>query len=297
MEMDMRWIMKCTGLLCAALLFALCPVVTAGIITVPGDAGAIKDAISLAQDGDEVEIAPGAYTENGIVVDKDITIRSKTGTKSAARVTIDGSEKTVFTITGAARLIGLDITNAQKPVIVHGKGMIERCVFYDNKSDVISFEAEGSGTVEYCIIQDAGDDGIDVDSETGNIAIRKNRIFQCDDDGIEIRLKPTREVMVYTIKENVITGCGEDGIQLIDYPDASPREFVISGNYISDNAMAGIGCMADGNTRENYQGSHMEEPVLLYGNVLKGNTVGLTTAPGLTLGHTVYVRNATNTKP
>ncbi|WP_285442178.1 hypothetical protein [Candidatus Jettenia sp. AMX1] len=113
MEMDMRWIMKCTGLLCAALLFALCPVVTAGIITVPGDAGAIKDAIALAQDGDEVEIAPGAYTENGIVVDKDIAIRSKTGTKSAARVTIDGSEKTVFTITGAARLIGLDITNAQ----------------------------------------------------------------------------------------------------------------------------------------------------------------------------------------
>lgn len=289
--------MKITSYLFVGLLSLwYCSISQAITIDVPGIAPTIAAAVDMAVDGDEIVVQPGLYAEQGIEIAKDIVICSEESSKSPHRVIIQGMRETVFTVTGKAQLIGLEMTNSRKPVVVHGECIISRCVFYDNHSDVISFEAEGSGTVEYCIIRDTSDDGIDVDSERGDITIRRNKILQCDDDGIEIRLKPTREVMNYSIKENVIIGCGEDGIQLIDYNDVSPRAFVISGNHISDNAMAGIGCMADGNTRENYRGSPMAESVRVYSNVIAGNTVGVTTAPGLRLSHNYYFDNEEDVK-
>ena len=78
------------------------------------------------------------------------------------------------------------------------------------------------------------------------------------------------------IKNNIISGNEQDGIQLIDYPGLSDRIFIIENNLIVDNLMAGLGCMADGNTTEDYSGAPIPEPIYLINNTFSGNNHGIT---------------------
>ena len=54
------------------------------------------------------------------------------------------------------------------------------------------------------------------------------------------------------IRDNTFARAEEDGIQLIDYPATSDYVYHIERNLLADNAMAGVGIMNDGETREDY---------------------------------------------
>jgi hypothetical protein len=74
---------------------------------------------------------------------------------------------------------------------------------------------------------------------------------------------------------------GEDGIQFIDYPDTSSRKYILERNLIYNNKMAGIGCMDNGNTREDYRGAAIPEPICLFNNTISGHVYGITGGAGL----------------
>ncbi|WKZ18874.1 MAG: right-handed parallel beta-helix repeat-containing protein [Candidatus Jettenia sp. CY-1] len=272
----------------------------AGTIHVPEDYSTIKAAVSNASSGDVIIIAPGTYRENGININKKLTITSQyyttKDTKYINQTVIDGGRSTVFeTINGKGvnvEISGLKFTNASKPIIVNDLVTIKNNIFSDNGGDAISFESDGYGYVGYNTIENTSDDGIDVDGRKGYYTIEHNMILNNEDDGIEIRLyKYSGPTVKYTINNNTLSGNGEDGIQLIDYSDVSDRVFSIFNNVIVNNAMAGVGCMPDGNTRENYGGSSMKERAYLYHNTIAGNVVGVTGADNMIALNNIIANN------
>jgi hypothetical protein len=88
---------------------------------------------------------------------------------------------------------------------------------------------------------------------------------------------PARSVRVAegAIRNNLISRSEQDGVQLIDYPGRSDRVFVIERNVFHRIGRAGVGLMADGATRENYQGAPLDEPVLVAYNTFVMNHYGL----------------------
>ena len=114
-------------------------------------------------------------------------------------------------------------------------------------------------------------------------------IVDNDDDGIEIRLHSyTGDTLDIVIEDNIICRNNEDGIQLIDYADASDRTVHITGNLICNNTMAGLGCMADGNTVEDYSGAPVLEPVSFMNNTVSGNDYGLTGGANLAAVNNIF---------
>ncbi len=93
------------------------------------------------------------------------------------------------------------------------------------------------------------------------------------------------------IRNNIISGNDEDGIQLIDYPGMSNRIFYIENNLIVNNSMAGLGCMANGNTSENYEGAAIPESIYLINNTISGNDYGVTGGANLTAYNNVIVNS------
>ncbi|GAB62035.1 conserved hypothetical protein [Candidatus Jettenia caeni] len=272
----------------------------AGTIHVPKDYSTIKAAVSNASSGDVIIIAPGTYRENGIDINKKLTITSQyyttKDTKYINQTVIDGGRATVFeTINGKGvnvEISGLKFTNASKPIIINDLVTIKNNIFSDNGGDAISFESDGYGYVGYNTIENTSDDGIDVDGRRGYYTIEHNMILNNEDDGIEIRLyKYSGPTVKYTINNNTLSGNGEDGIQLIDYSDVSDRVFSIFNNVIVNNAMAGVGCMPDGNTKENYGGSSMKERAYLYHNTIVGNVVGVTGADNMIALNNIIANN------
>ena len=160
--------------------------------------------------------------------------------------------------------------------------------FIDGGGDQLSFEGAG-GLVRDCFFDNAGDDGIDSD-DASDPTIENNTILNSGNDGIEIRLHaytgPTIEI---AIRGNFISGCTEDGLQLIDYPGASSRVFTIEGNVFTGNGMAGIGCMADGGTSENFAGAPLVEQVRVIGNTFSGNPHGLTGGDNMLVMNNIFV--------
>lgn len=270
-------------------------------IQVPADRPTMKDAVASAAPGDVIILSPGTYTETNISIDKQLTIASQyhvTGDKAFIQKTIlQGGNKNIFTVVKIAgagtQIIGLTFTKAYKPVIIHAKCTVKRCVFTDNGGDSISFEKTGYGTIMYNTIEHSSDDGIDIDGTAKYYKIKYNTIRNNGDDGIEIRLFGySGKTIPYTIKGNTITGNEEDGIQLIDYSDISDRIFIITGNILAANAMAGLGCMPDGDSKENYGGSSMKERVCLFNNTIVGNTAGVTGADNIIALNNIVANNS-----
>lgn len=137
------------------------------------------------------------------------------------------------------------------------------------------------------------DDGIDLD-ENVDIVIADNIIANNGDDGIEIRLHAySGPTLYYVIERNEIYENGEDGIQLIDYPDSSHRIFTIRRNLIYNNDMAGIGCMSDGNTIENYEGAAVPELIYLFNNTIDNNDYALTGGANLVAVNNLFTNSLT----
>jgi len=147
---------------------------------------------------------------------------------------------------------------------------------------------DGGGICSDNLIANNGDDGIDLDGST-EVTISDNEIRDNGDDGIEIRIHEySGPVLNIIIQGNIISANQEDGIQLVDYPDLSDRIFRLERNVFVDNAMAGAGFMADGNTVEDFSGAPIPERVYLINNTFVGNNYGVSGGANLIVLNNIF---------
>jgi len=268
-----------------------------GLINVPGDYPTIQTAFNAAQNGDTVLVAAGIYPDSINLADKSIVLASwflTTGdTGYISQTILDGSGRaaviTIANTVGTATVIdGFTIQNADDGISPNAIFTIQNSHII-NCRDGIDYERHSGGLCRNNIFENNLDDGIDLDRDV-DIVIENNIIRNNRDDGIEIRLQPyTGPLLNYVIVNNEIYGNGEDGIQIVDYEGRSDRTFIIERNLIYDNDMAGLGCMSDGNTTEDYEGASVLETIWLFNNTFSGNDYGLTGGDSLIAVNNIFV--------
>lgn len=272
----------------------------AAIINIPDDQPNIASGIDSASSGDTILLAPGTYFEN-IVLRKDLTIASRfltTGDTSFIRSTIiDGGSNTIIEIfppvTQATSIIGLTIQNGDDGIMAEAPfnllhNYITTC------EDGIDYESGSGGMCNYNTFRYNSDDGIDLDGTLYYIEIENNIIIDNEDDGIEIRLHSYNgEASWCQILNNTICRNGEDGIQFIDYADTSNRTYLVERNLICNNDMAGIACMDNGVTVEDYRGAAIPEPIYVFNNTISGHDHGLTGGGSLIAANNIIINSTT----
>jgi hypothetical protein len=267
------------------------------VLRVPADHATIQAAVDAAADGDTVLVSPGVYTGSvKVPAGKKLTLASQylrsNDPRDVEQAVLDG--KTNGKHTGpiisiprgaSVRIVGFMIQNGDHAVVNAGHVEALHNHFRKNK-DALSFE-NGAGVARSNVFEDDSDDGIDMDDSSE--ALIEDNIFRgIKDDGIEIRLhKHSGKLLDIVIRRNVFIESREDGIQLIDYPGKSNRTIRIERNVFVRGAMAAIGCMQDGNTKENYEGADMLEPVFVINNTLIGNHYGITGGDNMVLVNNV----------
>jgi hypothetical protein len=265
-------------------------------LRVPEEHATIQAAVDAAPDGATVLIAPGVYHEAVHIGGKSVSLASwflttrdpryikntvldgSVPAKPDAEDDDDGVRPEVILIAEDAgtdtTILGLTIRDGDDGIACHAKVHILHNYFVNN-TDAIDYEG-GGGECRFNRFVANDDDAVDFD-EASEGTVADNEILDNDDDGIEIRLHPYRgQTLRIVIRDNVISGNGEDGIQIIDYPEPSDRAITIERNVIANNAMAGIGCMADANSRENYEGASIPEAIAIINNTICGNQYGIT---------------------
>jgi parallel beta-helix repeat protein len=242
-----------------------------------------------------VLVAPGIYRESLKLSGKSVTLASHFLTtndpKHIAETVIDamgpdnkrGPSALVMdnTIGRETKIIGFTFQNASHAVTTRGHVEVSHNRFTAN-GDALSFES-GTGVVRSNVFEGNTDDGIDMDGASAAV-IEDNIIRNNRDDGIEVRLhKYNGAPLEIVIRRNLFVGNGEDGLQLIDYPGKSDRTFRVERNVFAQNAMAAIGSMKDGNTKENYAGTDMPERVYIINNTIIGGQYGITGGDNMVL--------------
>lgn len=244
------------------------------VLRVPEDHPGVQAALDAAREGDTVSVAPGVYRESLRLAGKNLLLTGRGGGETV----LEGREGAVLLALGAdlgpaTRVTGLTFRNAGHAVVSRGRASVIGNRFTGN-GDAMSYE-NGGGLCQGNVFEKNRDDAVDVDGSSDPV-IESNEIRDCGDDGIEVRLHAHKgRPLEILIRGNTIVGSREDGIQLIDYPGASPRTFRIERNVIAGSRMAGLGCMADGDTKEDYSGAPIPERVLVVHNTFVENEVGV----------------------
>ncbi len=296
MKLKIRWILISVTIFVCAFQGRL----AAKVIRVPAGETTIQAAINAAATGDTILISPGTYFES-LTLTKELTIASEfltTKDEALIRQTIvDGKTKSVFNITGPkngiSNIIGLTIQNGDDGIMAAApinllNNFITAC------DDGIDYESGGGGLCKNNIFQFNTDDGIDLDGTLLHIIVEDNIVSDNDDDGIEIRLHDYKGLHSYCrISGNKIFNNGEDGIQFIDYPDTTQRTYLVERNMIYNNRMAGIACMDKGDTKEDYRGAAIPEPIYVFNNTISGHNYGLSGGANLFAINNIIINSTT----
>jgi hypothetical protein len=287
------------------MISGLCPIAVSiaaeRVISVPQDFRSIQEAVDAAGEGDTVLVAAGTYRDRFRVKGKKVVVASRYLTSrdptDVENTVLDGSSEsgkrgpTLITIDDAAgsslRLVGFTVRGSDHAVVNTGHIEAIHNRFLGN-TDAVSFE-NARGIVRFNLFEGDNDDGVDMDG--GSEAIIEDNIFRDNrDDGIEIRLhKYSGTPLDIVIRRNVFSGNREDGLQLIDYPGKSARSIRVERNVFANNAMAGIGSMADGNTKENFEGADLLESVQIINNTFVGSRYGVTGGDNMLLVNNVFL--------
>ena len=272
-------------------------------IRVPEDYDSIQKAIDAAKSDDIVLVAPGTYHMSLKIEAKTLTLASHHLTsndpKDIEATILDGGDErgkpgkeaviTVGKKTGPqTRITGFTVRNGDDGITCAATINIDHNRFLSN-GDAIDYEG-GGGRCHDNFFDANRDDAIDLDGPC-TVTIENNTIRNNKDDGIEMRLHPYKGARLVTlIRNNRILGNGEDGIQLIDYEDLSDRLVVIEGNVIAGTAMAAIGCMDKGDTKEDYRAAGIPEKIYLLNNTLLDNEYGLTGGANMVVVNNIIAR-------
>lgn len=251
-------------------------------IRIPDQQPNIQAGIDAAKNNDVVLISPGIYYENLVLHDKKIILSSWYYTTALedyiGQTLIDGGGNSVINVGANSDdtiIMGITIQNGNNGIITSSDIKILNNYIVGNV-DGVDYQSGGGGICNDNTIEENLDDGIDLDGPSA-VSIIHNTIRNNFDDGVEIRLHeyygPT---LTITIQENIISGNQEDGIQLIDYPDVSDRIFRIERNVFTNNVMAALGLMANGNTIEDYSSAPIPERVYLINNTFINNNYCVT---------------------
>lgn len=288
------------GVVVAVGMAALVVAADAKEIHVPRDAATVAAALAAAEPGDAVVLAPGIYREE-LVLETAVTLRSTfaPGGDPAviAATVLDGGndagevrERTPLTIRPAARgarVLGLTFAHGDDGISCAAEVEITYCRFVGN-TDAIDYEG-GGGVCAFNLFRDNRDDAIDLDGDC-HVRIHHNRLIDSRDDGIEIRLEPTRAErrLEVVIEDCLISGSGEDGIQFIDYPGVTDRVYLVRNTVIRDSAKAGIGFMSESVTREDYRAAAIPERIVLANNTIDGAEYGVSASgPFVLVNHVI----------
>jgi hypothetical protein len=225
-------------------------------------------------------VGPGTYEEN-CSIDKPITLASNylhTANDTYVSSTIvDGGGGTVLDIPASAsstRIVGLTIQNGDDGIYTDAVLSILYNRFTGHE-DAIDYEG-GGGVCRGNEFFHNRDDAVDLDGPTA-VVVENNLIRDNEDDGVEMRFHEySGETLYVVFRDNVILRSGEDGIQFIDYSDGSDRHVLVTGNLIAHTDMAAIGMMDGGNTREDYRGAQIPEPIWITNNTIVGANHGIT---------------------
>ena len=258
----------------------------------------VQKTIKKAADGDTLLFEPGIYTGTYMLKGKALTFASRyllDGNPAHVETTIlDGggieNDSPLLTISDADGTVitGLTIRNSDDGIYPTSHINVTFCHIYGCK-DAIDYETGSGGLVADCLIERNVDDALDLD-ESVAITIERNILRDNDDDGIEIRLQPHHgDSLVVIIRDNFITGNGEDGIQFIWYNEPTPRLFRICNNLFADNEMAGIACMDDSTTREDYRAASIPEAIRIMGNTFVNNPYGIVGGDNIHLKDNTFV--------
>ena len=210
------------------------------------------------------------------------------GSDSAFVVSIEGEMARLPVIHGFTIRDGSDGITATVPFELYHSHITKT-------GDGIDYEG-GGGLVRHCRFTQNRDDGIDLDYAVA-VRIEHCIISNNGDDGIEIRLQPFSmgpnpyegDSLHTVMRCNLIEGNGENGIQFIGYDEETARTFRIEGNFIIDNAMAGIGCMDGHNTREDYSAAPLLESIIVRNNTFIGNDHHLSGGANLLAVNNIFV--------
>jgi len=265
---------------CAAPVFA-------ETINVPADASSISAAVSRAQDGDVIRVAPGTYRESLVLGERQLTLE-------ADGVTLDADGHKVGILIegpGNPTLIGLRVTGSNDGISGRGPFRAQRITIADT-GDGLDLESGGEAVIVDSIFENNSDDGIDLDKRS-SLTLERSIVRNNGDDGIEIRLHDTdhEQTLATVISSSLITGNEGDGIQLINYDDATDRTFVVQDTVFRDNGGAAIGTVADGSSRQVYQGDALEESVVISRNLVIGHRAGVVGGDNMQIEGNVFLDN------
>lgn len=276
----------------------------AATLKVPVDHSTIQAAVDAAVDGDTVLVAPGIYNENLLIAGKAITLASHfftSGDHSYIDSTvIDGGGgssgiEIAATVGPGMRIIGLTVRNASNGITPYAKFEFLNGHITAN-GDGVDYETGSGGLIADSLIDFNTDDGLDFDGSV-DIIVERCIIENNKNDGVEERFhKHDGPILNVVIRDNVIRNNGGtksgNGIQLIASPNSTGTNRVlrIERNLIVDNAQAGIGMMCCGETREDFQGASLVEPIYIINNVFSGNNHGITGGNNTVVVNNIFTR-------